>query len=224
MYRQPRYNAGIYKFKRTTSTNNMVGKNMSASAGTLTQTNGYLVCTTPAAGGVPHYFTFGFVHTLEDIPDYTDFTTLYDSFRIVGIKAKILPLNVGSEYPTAAGTVTNGGFIHVAPDFDDNTAPATGEGGINELRQKTGYKCRSLQNFKGLSHYYRPKASIGVEGSTGVIRYGQAAGKMWMDCANITQKHFGHKGVIEIVQQGTAILNYYFKTEYTYYLQFKDVR
>lgn len=224
MYKAPKYNQGIFKIKRYTSPNNMTLQARSAGVGSFSQSNGYFVATTGAAGATPAYFSWGFAFCLADLPDYTEFTNLWDQFRIAGVKVRVLPVNCSSEFPTATNTVTNGGFIHAAPDQDDYNAPTTSEAGINELRSKTGYKMRSLQNYKGIQMYIRPTTATPVYGAGAFSQYAQSSRKLWMDCANANQQYYGQKGVIEIIQQGSVALNYYFKIEAVYYIQLKSVR
>lgn len=220
-------NSGIYKIKRWTSPNNMTLQNRGASVGTFNQSNGLWLCTTAAAPAIPAYYPFSLGFCLNDIPDPTEFTNLWDQYRLTGVKIKILPVNIGSENPSESGAasyLTNGGFLHMAPDYDDMTLPTSSEAGINELRSKTGYKVRNLSSQRGLSIYLRPSTTGAVYNGSVLSSYAQNSRAIWMDSAARDQIYYGLKGMIEVVQQGGVAANHIFKVEACYYFQFKNVR
>lgn len=70
----------------------------------------------PAAVDVGRSFSFAF----NQLPDFAEFTTLYDAYSIDKVEVTwVLINNDNNEYP----------ILLVAPDFDDATAPAT----VNEV-------------------------------------------------------------------------------------------
>lgn len=210
----------IYTFKRWTSPNNMTLQNRANAIGSFNTSNGYWIPITNAAAAAPAYYSFAVGFCLADLPDYTDFTTLFDQYMICGIKFRIFNVATGTESPSTV-TYTNGGFIHMAPDYDDINAPATTEAGINELRCKPNFKSYNIASRLPAQVFIRPRLITGVYGAGVFTNSAIATKRQWLDCNSISVQHNGIKGVIEIVQNGAAPITHNLKVEACYYLAFK---
>lgn len=101
--------------------------------------------------------------SLSQLPNYTEFTNLFDQYRIDRIKVVFEPVyranQIGINYPNAASGTTSGdyfgGYMPQPPrfatviDYDDGTAPAS----MDELRQygnvrETLATTRQVRSFK----------------------------------------------------------------------------
>lgn len=213
----------IHRFKRWTTPNNMTLTQRGASIGSFNTSNGYWIAQTNAAIAVPGYYAFSIAFCLADLPDYAEFTALYDQYRIDGVKVKILPVNTSSDNPTSS-TYMNGGFIHTAIDYDDYNLVALSEAGINEIRCKPSYKVRNITNNKGINIFLRPRIATPVYGAGAFTQYAQAPRKMFLDCGSPSTQHYGIKGLLEVVQYNTVSVYMPFKIECCYYMTFKGVQ
>jgi hypothetical protein len=74
------------------------------------------VTSTSSAAGL-----YGFVFQLNEIPDYTSFSNIFDQFRIEKVEVSIRPLTL----PSAPGTAPAYADLWLAVDYDDATAPAS---------------------------------------------------------------------------------------------------
>jgi len=181
----------IYSFKRTWQ-----AANINTAAGALTNS------------------AFGF--KLSDLTNSSEFTTLFDSYRIVGVKMKMVPaFNVDTARDSIAAVGnTQIPNVHTVLDYDDNTALSA----VTDYMQYDTY--RMTRGFKTISRFVRPKlqAAANVGGATTLAL--QESGKRWIDCQQNGVLYFGIKTGVE--SSGTAGLIY--QVYFTYYLQFKSVR
>lgn len=97
--------------------------------------------------------TFGSLSfALNDVPGYTEFTGMFDQYKICAVKVMIIPM-----YNVAQGTVsTNLNYYRFisAIDYNDSTAPTS----LNDLRQ---YKtCKVTARTKMHKRYFRPRVDL----------------------------------------------------------------
>lgn len=183
---------GIYNFKRF---HNYTGISFSAGA---TNTYGKL--------------TF----RLDDVPNYTEFTNLFDSFRIKRIKVMFIPTsNVSLSPDTAPNDVFKSteyaNRLFTVLDFNDDTVPTT----IDELRQYD--TCRMSPNNVIHKRYFQPKYNATVTAGS----Y-QAKGQ-WLQCdTSADVVHYGIK--YGITHQSLTQSNEVYKIEAVFYMQFKNTK
>lgn len=198
----------------------------SASAGatcTWNSANNVLTLTTPATGG-SHYFAIACAFALDDIPSITDFTALFDLYKINAVKFKLLPYYDNAPSATNAGGYGSiAGFIHHVQDDDDIVTPTASDVGIDEIRQYLNYRTQSLQSKRPISRYIRPRISI-AGGASGAFTAGVNMRPKWINCAYTNATHYGFKAIIEIFNSSAYASTLIFKIEPTYYLGFKNMR
>lgn len=157
-----------------------------------------------------------FVFQLSDMPGYSQFTTMYDQYRINKIRVTCIPMcdNV------TAGDSANGvqkGRICFKPDFDDPDTPVN----ILEVLNSTKSKCRSYpQTF----HYTLVPTSLTVTYETDVTSGYAPKRRQWIDC-NDPVKYYGLKGFMEqfiVNQDVTKSMKY--KVFARYWVTFKNMR
>lgn len=157
--------------------------------------------------------------TLSQVPSYTDFTTLYDQYRINGIKWTLIPRGNTAEITAASGasTVFQGQSTGVfsAIDYDDNTAPTS----INQLCEYQNMKMTRATQLH--SRYLKPRVN-----TTGITNIGTGVtGPMmntrgWLDCDFINVPHFG----LKLALQQAVNYNLTYDVKIDFYLAFKNVR
>lgn len=128
--------------------------------------------------------------TLSVLPNITDFTSLYDQYKINGVKFSLIPRHTEVGITAAVGSQ-----VMSVLDFDDDSVPTS----INDLLQYGNMK--QTRGNVNHSRYFKPsiRTSVDVIGGTGY----QISKPRWLDLANLTIKHYGLKYAIE--QAGVAI-------------------
>lgn len=161
------------------------------------------------SAGTPQFFASNF--QLSSLPDVTDFTNLYDMYKILKIKYTLMPKGNSSDVGIAAGL---GNMVRVCSvlDYDDSVAPTS----FNQLCQYNNIKwTHSTQNH---SRTLVPKFLREV--STGLGTTANEVSTGWINCANNNVQHRGIKVGIQAPQNGTV--DYDLVIKYT--LAFKGVR
>jgi len=165
---------GIYRFTRCTS-------DAHSQAGNLTMT---------VTQGTKTYGALFF--TLEMLPGYTDFTNLYDVYRV-----KSLVFICRSNWDSAddvVGTSTRldsaGIYLHTVVDTNDSTAPT-----MDTMRQYPSYKCNRVTDLDGTKgrQYLKPAIRLATDGSGGVSVSPKDA---WISTASFDTTHYAIKWAI----------------------------
>lgn len=144
---------------------------------------------------------------LNDLPNASEFTALFDQYRINSIRWRLIPRGSSAE----AGTNNNVGKIFTVLDYDDNTAPAS----IDTLMQYPGVK--TTRTTSDHTRVLRPAFATPQYVSAISTAYGARRG--WLDCDYTTVPHYGVKYAI----QGTAGAQV-FDLQIDYSVSFKGVR
>lgn len=143
--------------------------------------------------------------------DVTEFTNLFDRYRIAGYKLTFIP--TWNNADVTAGTARLPTF-HYTYDIDSAQIPSN----FNDIVERTNVK--SFQITKPFSMYVRnPGVDISAYGG---VSSGYAVVKRspWLDCSNANILHYGFKWAI-LGYTGTPIN---FDLKITWYLRFKNVR
>lgn len=136
---------------------------------------------------------------LNDLPSYTELTTLFDAFRIKAVKLQFVP-DFSSADPIATTTI---GSIHHAIDHNDSSAPSAS----TDLMQYSTYKRNRLD--RGLKRYIK----VNTQDSTG-----QDWNKWFRSSDQYPVPYYGFKYFAEAIGTGTIHLRVYA----TYYVQCKS--
>lgn len=146
---------------------------------------------------------------LTDLPSYTEFTNLFDKFRICAVKYEIVP-NWTSSDINPIGTYQSVPNIFTVLDYNDITTP----GSLSELLQ---YK--NLKRTRGhLIHkrYIKP-AVLAANYEGAVTTAYTSVWKRWLDTTDSGTLHYGLKYCID--QTSTAMT---YRVYAKYYIQCKD--
>lgn len=148
---------------------------------------------------------FGKQFVLNDVPNVGEFTSLYDQYRILAVKVKLIPraseADVSQQLPNIGSVI----------DYDDQTALTA----INDYTQYQNFKM--TRGNKIHSRYIKPRIAAEVFG--GGVTTGFMPTKGWLDVAYPAVPHYGMK----IYIQQTAVAQSY-DALIDYYLAFKNVR
>lgn len=199
-----RYRQGkIYAFKRTCEcypyhyTN---GSWVKQSSNEITNYSGAL----PSGTGI-------FKFALQDLPGYTDFTNLYENFRITGVKLRFLP-TIGTESDAANANTTVMEPLALCIDRGANDAIGANPS-FSSLLENQDVMIRS--SYKPFSIYIAyPKAHTPADGVTQTVLTSP-----WLD-TEVNGQVVDHHG-LKFDFQAASILerSVWFRVYATYYLK-----
>jgi len=138
---------------------------------------------------------------LSDLPSYTEFTALFDRYKINGAKiAFYQPYQNGAAtsvtQATTAVTTLPMIRLHTAVDYDDASTPSS----VAVLEQYTSYKCVELTspNIRGgkVTRYLKPRLAVSVYGGGVFGNYGNSKA-MWIDTSSPSVNFYGIKWAYE---------------------------
>lgn len=156
---------------------------------------------------------------LNDLPNYTDFTALYDQYKIAAVKIRFMPCqNVVKVQPDAMGVV-----ISYAPrlftviDYDAGTFST-----VNELRQYQS--CKTVMGYRPVSMYLKPCWASEIYRTAALTGYGPKRG--FIDCSYVDVPHYSIKWGFEPYDpSGTQQSSEYtYRVEAKYYITTRTVR
>lgn len=160
--------------------------------------------------------SFALNSRLTAVEGYTDFTNLYDRYKITGVKATFMYQSDSSAVNSSSVLPT----IMYAVDKDDLTPD-----GFAAFRQKQDMKRKILTANRPFSIYWKPKKQMTVSSlATDVDAVATNMG--WNNCAFPGINHLGLKFYCNNLYSGTAGVASTVQTQLdiqvTYYLAFKD--
>lgn len=217
-----RYKNPTHYFRRTCSAADLTAGNISNSTNiTMTNASGYTTLTLAAVAGAS-WASFAWAFTLADLPDYAEFTSLFDRYKILGVALKVFPGTVSVE---TAGAAAPALVLHDVVDYDDYTQFAASAAGVKAAQCYESYKCRNIgvSNGKPLRRFIKPRIAVGAYGGGVFTNYASQRDE-WIDAASPTVQHYGWKGVIETYNNVATACTVVIKIEATFYLAMKDLR
>lgn len=159
-------------------------------------------------------FRFGtYTFNMNGVPSVTDFTTLYDQYRIGFIKFQIIPKWNSVEMDPGTGNINNATNIMTVLDYDDSTTPAS----IDVMTQY-----QNLKMTRGGSAHKRafvPRQLVNVYRGPLVGDGHEVVKPKWNDMAYLDVTHYGLKWAI----QENPNLGQQFDVKIDYYLAMKNV-
>lgn len=153
---------------------------------------------------------------LENVQSFTDFTALYDQYKIKGVKITLIPLSDSS-------TSQSSGFLptlYWARDNDDGGAAPVAE---SDLRQRQDCKTMRLTGPRSM-YISNPKVTTDVEvQGAGVTLASKIESAGWMDCNDSNVMHNGLKMWFKNVDlRASPNTITAFRFDVVYYLAFRN--
>lgn len=148
----------------------------------------------------------------NQVADASDFTALYDQYRINMVKLQFY-LRCDPSAQTAATAFFP--KLYWARDMDDGNAPLT----LNTLKQYHNCKIAVLRPDRPVTIWVKPNVLHEVFRGVGTSSYSPKFGQ-WIDMLSIDLQHFGIKYAIDIFTN----TNYFLDIEQTFYFQCKNPR
>lgn len=163
----------------------------------LTQNTSYKfsrVITSTLLGTTTGTGAGGIVFTLGDLPNYTDFTGLFDFYKITGISMKFIP-----RVTENSSVITNYGDFYWIVDNDDNNVPD-----LAEMQQKQGVKVKYGVG-RPWSIYFKPKALTNIFNGAASTDAHMVGRQGWINAANTGVPHYALKWVWTTTSNQIAI-------------------
>lgn len=156
--------------------------------------------------GVASELTF----KLSDLPDYTDFQSLFDQYRIKAVKIQFVP-NFTNSPMTASVNSIGMHSIHSAIDHNSSTDPPA----VLDLMQIDTYKRTRLD--RGLKRYFK----VNTIDSWGATTNVETGWNKWLSTENGSAvEYYGLRYVIDALEEDVSCTLDVFAT---YYFQCKSV-
>lgn len=220
-----------YTFVRTTNANEMTSFEVDGAI--MVKTTKNFIVQVPAGGALGDftYGTFSYQFLLEEMHNYTEFTNLFDQYRLNWFKITMTPMATGALTSDAVNGATarigyvNAGF-HWVTDYDDTTEPAASSDGIDVLMQYPNYRTKRLVGGKPIVITVKKPAILKDVYAGVTTAYEVDRKKIWLDIAYTDAVHYGIKGIVEVgpCGGGTEEIMIPFRVSVKTSLSFKNVR
>ena len=161
---------------------------------------------------------YGFNFALDQLPNPSDFTQLYDQYRIKAIKWQLIPKQgTATVFPPTVlpGQVSIMPKIYSVIDYDDSAPPTS-------LDQMLQYEnCKYTRANKTHTRFFKPAVATEVFNTGITTAYGMRQ-NAWLDCNSNQIEHYGLKVWVEA---STALTpRWDFDIICKFYMEFKNVR
>lgn len=161
-----------------------------------------------APGDVPINQTLSF--KLTDVVNSSEFTTLFDQYRINKVAVVLTPHGNSAELANL-----NRPILYSRVDYDD----VTGYANVNEMMESPNV--RSSVGTSKHSVVLRPAVAVPLYQSGVTFAYGPKW-KQWVDCSYPSVPHYGVKFYWDAA--GTISTSQIYSVRITFYLSFRNVR
>jgi len=161
---------------------------------------------------------------LDDMASVTDFTNLYDAYKINAVKVTCLPAFTATNFEQLSGSssiFTSGitpANMRIYSCMDYNGSAPTTIAGIREYAN-----CKVTQYTKGHRRYLKPRVNIDANADSLAAQFGR---KPWLNARSDDLVHYGLTiGIDTSTLPATAIAasDVLLKIEAVYYVSFKAV-
>lgn len=219
----------VYFYKRTLNNYDATADTVVDGVGCIRGTaigSRYFVVASGTTANQPFYGSMRNVFSLFYLPEITNFSGLYDSYRLRKVVVKIIPYNTTSDVaPVGSSIGAIGCIVHSVIDHDGTpTGFSAGESGIQSFQQYTSYKKRNMISGKPLTYVVKPKVNMVAQGiGTATVNF-EGTRREWLDMVNTDTPHYGLYLIFEGINPDTTQRFIPFRMETTYYFQCKGTR
>lgn len=147
---------------------------------------------------------------LSGVPAYTEFTALYDVYKLTRVRIEFIPRYSAPELGSAASRRQ----FFTAIDYDDANSAGLD---ISTILERSSVK-RTTNTSKHVRTLI-PKVAKPIYQDGISTAYGP--GRSWIDCAQAAVPHYGLKWVLENASNASSLMSY--DAYVTYYVSFKNV-
>lgn len=166
----------------------------------------------------------GLSFALNDVPNASEFTTLFDQYRIKSVSVKMTPIWNNVEASNVDSNDTSEAQNMIATyvyDFDN----ITGILDIEELNQYQRRHQKTLAGTRSKKMFLNPRAQVRVLTAGGASTNALSSSLQWQDCADPNVPYYGIRMLVKPINiQYNPTDNFVLRFDFTYVLQFKNVR
>lgn len=157
-----------------------------------------------------------YTFTLNNVPNSSEFTALFDQFRITHVQMQFYVQYQPAQLDSSAGVGAAAyPCLYICRDNDDSTAPTS----INQLREHANVQTVILSPEKIFKYNVKPATLSNVYQSSVSNSYAPKW-KEWIDCAASDTPYYGVKVGIENMTNA----NQYVVVRAAYWFQCRDLR
>lgn len=163
--------------------------------------------------GFSNYFT------IANLPNLTEFTGLFDQYRIRTVIMKFRLVNP----PEGAAVTAPSQFypdIYVTVDHDDNVTPTS----VDSVLQYGKCKRGVLRPNQWFTYKCHPTPALQLYRTATTTAYAPAKSTMWLDLAQTDCPFYGIKGIISNEASGVVNATLAIECHIVMYVQFKNSR
>lgn len=169
-----------------------------------------------------------FTFSLADLPNVSEFTSLFDSYMITGVMLQIKMINnpnsdfeVNNPIPPTSSDYQSTNFyptIWYAMDHDDSDTLT-----LPQIKERERVRHKVLQPNRELNIMCRPTTLTQLYRSTTTTGYAENRKRAWLDMSQTDIPHYSVKMVFDL--EGLAsVTSFFFKVNAKYYFKTKTVR
>jgi len=153
--------------------------------------------------------------TLGMLPNVSEFTALYDQYRINKIKVVLVPALTGLDGNPQSTSYYMPNF-HSILDYDDSNAPTA----LSQLMEHPNY--RRTRGQRDHKRYFTPAVAAEIYQSGVSTSYSQKF-KQWLDLASTSVPHYGLKYCVDVGNPAGGT-QWAWRQYVTFYFSCKGVR
>lgn len=193
---------------------NILGYTMASTASSgVNMCNGVSIYC--GSGQIPNTSNFGFSisFSLQQVMEHIDFTTLFDRYKILGVKvdlqwhSNVAQMNNAAVFPT----------LYYVYDSDDATVPIDKK----TMLKQEGVKQRVMSKAGKYSFYCKPRQLITTATTTSGATNQITGPAKWINSADAGVNHYAMKFFVDDVPFATGCYNL-LQIQPTFYLALKD--
>lgn len=158
-----------------------------------------------------------FNHALNDLPQATSWTNVYDQYKFEEVELHLMPIVTDATTTTTATNVPTGA-TQVVLDFDDGNALSSENAALEYDN------CQSAMWYDNISVRYKPAVAPAFWASGAFSGYGtDASDERWLNCSSPSIPNYGVKmWVAAIAATSSMIAGWVVYGQYT--ISFRNVR
>ncbi len=214
----------VYRYLRSGASDTMGAATSAASSGgSINLNNAQLLTVTTATGAGVTYAGLGLAFRLSDLAGYTEFTALYDQYRVKKLTYTLVPMWSTCVSPEANPNGTLGGFIHSCYDYDDANYPAVSTSGITTLMERPSYSCVAAVKTSPTIWEVVPRIAMAAYAASAFSSYANLPAE-WIDCSSPNVEHYGLKLLFELNNPASASVFMNYRLFVTAEVEFRQSR
>lgn len=174
----------------------------------------------------PGHTAYGLDFKLSRLPQYTEFTALFDAYKITGVKLRIVPRYSNSDLITLEGNAFMPKPMYITADQDDITVGASWTEVDAMQNEATKIIPIISNNGSPITMYLKVKPQTVLQTNPGTGLSTATAGQFsgWIDTIQPDVLHYGLKLLVPTKAQVDSKNRCEFDIFATYYLKFRNVK